>query len=120
MTTENKLVIICSDESKWKWHSATTIKNKPNTIIDGSCIHCAVEQLKAELAYYKNGTQIKEIHYDEPALYATEIAALKSKLAKVKKDLTAVLYDPDGNVSIGGSHEDNIIIETALKEMGEL
>lgn len=39
-----------------------------------------IEQLKAELAYYKNGRQMKEIHYDDPTPYIAELTALKSKL----------------------------------------
>ncbi len=47
----------------------------------------AVEQLKAELAYYKNGTQIKEVHYDEP----THIIAENNKLCEQVKDYEQAL-----------------------------
>lgn len=81
MSTENKLVIICSDESKWKWHSATIVKNKPNTIIDGSCIHCAVEQLKAENTKLKGDYSHLETVC---AVKSTEIDILKAVLKESK------------------------------------
>ena len=82
---ENKLIIICSDESKWEWHSATTVKNKPNTIINGSCIHCAVEQLKAENKLLKDKLEYWrctpcEVINDANKNLNAEISALKSKL----------------------------------------
>lgn len=41
-----------------------------------------VAELMEQLAYYKNGTQIKEVHYDE--MYAVENAALKQQVEQLK------------------------------------
>jgi len=48
-----KTLLFCSDESKWDWSSATTIKSKPSVVIKGRCNHCAIEQLKKENADLK-------------------------------------------------------------------
>lgn len=50
-------------------------------VVEYSALEAAnakIAELEAELAYYKNGTQIKEVHHDE--MYAVDNAELTSKL----------------------------------------
>ena len=47
-----------------------------------------INELEAELVYYKNGTQIKEVHYDE--MYAVDNAKLTAKLERAKLALQEI------------------------------
>lgn len=110
MTTENKFKVIFAKRNKIFPIVAYT-SEVPES--DKYIEYAAVEQLKVELAYYKNGTQIKEVHYDEPALYTAEIAALKAENTNIKGDYTYI----ERICAVKSSQID--ILMTEIKELNE-
>lgn len=48
--SDTMTVVVCTDESKWTWLSATRVSNKPMTAVKSSCAHCGIMELKESYA----------------------------------------------------------------------